>query len=159
MFRFWGCAVIVLNIGPKVRIILDDFNQLTYVFLLVMCVWLSHVWLCGPMDCSPPGSSVHGLFQARVLEWVDLSFSRGSSQPKDWTRVSCTACRFFTIWATGETCGPLKKGILWKKKKKKLLPKSDGDSEWELPWVFWKSPHPWPKNLTPNKTWDREDRD
>ena len=39
--------------------------------------------LCDPMDCSPPGSSVHGIFQARVLEWVAISFSRGSSQPKD----------------------------------------------------------------------------
>ena len=39
--------------------------------------------LCDPMDCSPPGSSVHGIFQARVLEWVAISFSRGSSQPRD----------------------------------------------------------------------------
>ena len=41
-----------------------------------------------PMDCSPPGSSVHGIFQARVLEWVATSFSRGSSQPRDQTQVS-----------------------------------------------------------------------
>ena len=44
---------------------------------------LSRVWLCNPMDCSLPGSSVHGIFQARVLEWVAISFSRGSSQPRD----------------------------------------------------------------------------
>ena len=44
---------------------------------------------CGPMDCSPPGSSVHGIFQARILEWVVISYSRGSSQPRDRTRVSC----------------------------------------------------------------------
>ena len=43
---------------------------------------LSRVQLCGPMDCSPPGSSIHGIFQARVLEWVAISFSRGSSQPR-----------------------------------------------------------------------------
>ena len=43
--------------------------------------------LCNPMDCSIPGSSVHGILQARVLEWVAISFSRGSSQPRDWTRV------------------------------------------------------------------------
>ena len=43
------------------------------------------------MDCSPPGSSVHGIFQARVLEWVAIPFSRGSSQPRDQTHVSCTA--------------------------------------------------------------------
>ena len=42
------------------------------------------------MDCSPPGFSLHGLFQARILEWFALSFSRGSSWPRDWTRVSCT---------------------------------------------------------------------
>ena len=52
-----------------------------------------------PMDCSPPGSSVYGIFQARVLEWVAISFSRGSSQPRDRTRVSRTAGRRFTVWA------------------------------------------------------------
>ena len=41
---------------------------------------------CVPMDCSPPGSSAHGIFQARLLEWVAISFSRGSSQPRDQTR-------------------------------------------------------------------------
>ena len=52
------------------------------------------------MDCSPPGSSLHGIFQARVLEWVAISFSKGSSQPRDRTQVSHIARRFFTIWAT-----------------------------------------------------------
>ena len=51
---------------------------------------------CDPMEYSPPGSSVHGIFQARMLEWVAISFSRGSSQPRDRTQVSCTAGRFFT---------------------------------------------------------------
>ena len=58
--------------------------------------------LCNPMDCSPPGSSVHRILQARILEWVAVPFSRGSSQPKDQTQVSGTAGRFFTIWATRE---------------------------------------------------------
>ena len=58
--------------------------------------------LCDPMDCSPPNSSVHGVFQARTLEWVAISFSRGSSRPRDWTRVSRIAGRHFTIWATRE---------------------------------------------------------
>ena len=58
--------------------------------------------LCHPMDCSPPGSSVHGIFQARGLEWVAISFSRGSSQPRDRTCVSRTAGRRFTVWATRE---------------------------------------------------------
>ena len=52
--------------------------------------------LCEPMDCSPPRSSVHEIFQARILEWVAISFSRGSSKPRDRTRVSCTAGKFFT---------------------------------------------------------------
>ena len=54
------------------------------------------------MDCSRPGFSIHGIFQARVLEYVAISFSRGSSQPRDQTRVSCIAGRFFAIWVTGE---------------------------------------------------------
>ena len=56
------------------------------------------------MNYSPPGSSVHGVLQARVLEWVAISFSRGSSWPRDWTWVSCIAGRFFTIWATRKMC-------------------------------------------------------
>ena len=50
------------------------------------------------MDCSLPGSSVHGIFQAVVLEWIAISFSRGSSQPRDQTRVSCIVDRRFTSW-------------------------------------------------------------
>ena len=53
--------------------------------------------LCDPMDCSPPGSSVHGLLQARILEWIAIPFSRGSSRPRDGTQVSCIAGRFFTV--------------------------------------------------------------
>ena len=52
--------------------------------------------VCNPMDCSPPGSSVHGVSQARILEWVTISFSTESSPPSDRTRVSCIAGRFFT---------------------------------------------------------------
>ena len=58
--------------------------------------------LCDPMDCSPPGSSICGIFQARVLEWVVISFSRGSSQPRDRTWVSHIVSRCFTIWAIRE---------------------------------------------------------
>ena len=62
--------------------------------LLFIYLWsLSHVWLfCNPMDCSPTGSSIHGISQARILEWVAIPFSRGSSQPRDWTHVSCVSC-------------------------------------------------------------------
>ena len=53
---------------------------------------LSHIWLWSPMDCSPPGSSVHGVSQARILEWVAIFYSRGSSQPRDPSHVSCISC-------------------------------------------------------------------
>ena len=55
-----------------------------------------------PKDCSPPGSSVHGILQARILEWVAIAFSRGSSWPRDRSQVSHIAGRFFTMWATRE---------------------------------------------------------
>ena len=53
--------------------------------------------LCDPMDCSLPDFSVHGIFQTRVLEWVVISFSRGSSRPRDRTQVSCIVGRHFTL--------------------------------------------------------------
>ena len=56
------------------------------------------------VDCSLPGSSVHGILQARTLEWVAIPFSRGSSWPRNRTWVSCIAGRFFTDWATRESC-------------------------------------------------------
>ena len=56
--------------------------------------------LCKPTDCSPPGSSVHGIHQARILEWVARPFSRGSSGARDWTQVSRVVDRFFTVWIT-----------------------------------------------------------
>ena len=55
------------------------------------------------MDCNPPGSSVHGILQTGILEWVALPFSKGSSWPREQTRVSCIAGRLVTNWATGET--------------------------------------------------------
>ena len=62
--------------------------------------------LCDPMDYSPPGSCVHWIFQARVLEWVAISFSRVSSRPRDQNWVSHIAGRRFTIWATREIHSP-----------------------------------------------------
>ena len=78
--------------------------------LPIMCVRLcvsvsvtqSCLTLCDCMDCSPPGSSVHGVLQARILEWVAIPFSRGSSQPRDWMQASSVAGRWFTSWATRE---------------------------------------------------------
>jgi len=75
------------------------------------------------MDCSLPGSSIHGIFQARVLEWVAISFSRGSSRPRDRTWVSHTAGRHFTVQATRQVYsssriniqkGPTKGKSIWK---------------------------------------------
>ena len=64
---------------------------------LQLCLTLRNL-----MDGSPPGSSVCGILQARILQWVALPFSRGSSQPRDWIQVSCIAGGFFTVWATRE---------------------------------------------------------
>ena len=85
--------------------------------------WTPHIWvmLCAkslqscltlrdPMDCSPPGSSIHGILQTKILEWVAMPSSRGSSRPRNQTRVSCSssvADRFFTNELPGkprETC-------------------------------------------------------
>ena len=91
-------------ISPLVSCHLFSNNLCTHSTLsAVVVVWsLNCVWLCDPMDCSPPGSSVHGILQARILEWVFMPSSRGSSQPRDWTLLYCNASGFFTIWATRE---------------------------------------------------------
>ena len=98
------------------------------IFIYVWLVAQSCLTLCDPMDCSPPGSSVNGISQARILEWVAISFSRGSLQPRDLTHVSCIFCIagsfffffFLTIWATREalfkkipTAHPQSQYILW----------------------------------------------
>ena len=78
---------------------------------LNLCNWLicpmllvaqSYPTLCDAMECSPPGSSDHGILQARILELVAIPFSRRSPYPRDWNQISCIAGRFFTIWATRE---------------------------------------------------------
>ena len=87
------------------------FGILCY-FLLLLSNWLytiiqsekvkvsvsqSCLTLCDPKDGSPPGSSIHRIFQARIVKWVAISFFRGSSQPRGQTRVSCIAGEFFTV--------------------------------------------------------------
>ena len=69
------------------------------------CESLSCVWLCDPMVCSLPGSSVRGILLAGILQCFAISFSRGSFQPRDRTQVSCTAGRFLTSCATREALG------------------------------------------------------
>ena len=81
---------------------------------------LFFVTLYNPMNCSPPGSSVQGIFQARILAWFAISYSRGSSSSKDRTRVSCVSCigkrilYHFTTWAApyNLVMKALKKGIM-----------------------------------------------
>ena len=84
--------------------------------LLICCLWeckMVCVHMCvfscsvvsdslQPMDCSPPGSSVHGILPARIRKWVAIPFSRGSSQPRNWTQVSCITGSFLTNWAMRE---------------------------------------------------------
>ena len=62
--------------------------------------------ICDPVDCCPPGSSAHGILQERILVWVAISFSRGSSWLRDRTQVSCIADRRFNLWATREAQSP-----------------------------------------------------
>jgi len=76
--------------------------SLSHYIYMCVCVKWSEVaqscpTLCDPVDCSPPGSSTHGILQARILEWVAISFFRESSQPRDWTQVSCIAGRCFNL--------------------------------------------------------------
>ena len=72
-----------------------------YVKVKVLAA-LSCLTLCDPMNCCSPGSSVHGILQPRILEWVAFPFSRGYSQPRDRTQVSYVASGFFTSWTTRE---------------------------------------------------------
>ena len=94
---------------------LTKIYQLKFVYIseFTHSVTALCLTLCNPMDCSPPDSSVYGVFQARILEWVAISFSRGSSQPSDQTRVyvSSLAGGFFTAEPPGKPRSYLTKGI------------------------------------------------
>ena len=80
------------------------FDHFVYPNILFCCcsVAKSCLTLCDPMDCSPPGSSVHGISQARILERVAIPFSRGSSQPRDPTHITLIVGRFFTAEPWGK---------------------------------------------------------
>ena len=81
-------------------------TALWFNIVIQLCEWVTVtqlcLTLCDPMDYNLPGSSVHGILQAEILEWVAISFSSESSRPRDWTQVSCTAGRFFITLATRE---------------------------------------------------------
>ena len=104
--------------------------------------------LCNPTGCSLPGSSIPGIFQAIVLEWIDISFSRGSSQPRSQTRVSHIVDRRFTIWATreGNDIGKIKSNTTEIHKKKRTL--------WTVMCQTWQSRKKF-KNIPPAKTGSR----
>ena len=76
------------------------------------------------MNCSPPGSSVHGIFQARILEWIAISYFRGSSQPRDESvsLVSALAGGFFTTAPPGKPMVYVNNGILLSHKKNEMMP-------------------------------------
>ena len=83
--------------------------------------------LCDPMDCSLRGSSVHGIFQARILEWVAMPSSRGSFWPRDWTQVSCIGRPILYCWAIREAFSLSRNNcfwVLW------ILPKNHQKSVW-----------------------------
>ena len=86
------------------------------------CCWClvskSCLSLCNHMDCSPLGSPVHGISQARILEWVSVSFSRGSSWPRDRTWVSCTGGRVLYDWASEGEKDLKRKTASWKQREK-----------------------------------------
>lgn len=78
----------------SIHVVAPDISYLFWLHSIQLCPTL-----CDPMNCNLPGSSAHGIFQARMLEWVAISLSRGSSEPRDWTQVSCTTGRFFSDWS------------------------------------------------------------
>ena len=93
---WWECKLI----KPLWKTVWSFFRKqkMELLWKVKVLVAQSYLALCDPMDCSSPGSSVRGISQARILEWVAISFSRGSSWPRDFTQVSRIAGRFFTLW-------------------------------------------------------------
>ena len=98
--------------GKKMEITTLSVHFLCVKLKVKVLVTQSCTTLCDPIDCSPPGSSVHGILQAGIPEWVARPVSRGSSQCRDQTWVSCIAGRFFTVWATKEALISRKGGYL-----------------------------------------------
>ena len=87
-FRNTGLGLYI-NEKPKPLRFLGLSATATHISQCMCVCTLTRVWFCHSMDCSPPGSSVHGILPARMLEWVAISFSSGCSQPRDRTHISC----------------------------------------------------------------------
>ena len=90
----------LLAVQGTLNSLLQHHNSKASTYQVLVTQSCPTLW--DPMDCSPPGSSVHGISQARILEWVAIPFSRGSSQCREWIWVFHIAGRFFTIWVTRE---------------------------------------------------------
>ena len=106
MLRMADCTIsLSLNCYIKKKqtpILLKTLCEDMFLFYRLCSVTSAVSGSLDPMDCTPPGSSVHGTFQARILEWAALPFSRGSSWPRGQICVSCTASGFFTAEPLGE---------------------------------------------------------
>ena len=89
----WIAYSLLKKLNSSSREFFEEANWISDLTCAQLCPTL-----CNPMDCSLPGFSVHGILQARILEWVAIPFSRGSSLLRDWTWVSWFAGRFFTVW-------------------------------------------------------------
>ena len=115
IFQMYAYLYLSIYIHIYIYIEGENYNKTqTYQLIstdILSCVTLvaqSRPILCHPMDCSPPGSYVHGILQAIILEWVAIPFSRESSWPRNWTWVSWIAGgRFLTVWAIREAVFPL----------------------------------------------------
>ena len=92
----------LINRKNKYKLIIEDQYNAALMTDSFVCAQ-SCPALCDPMNCSPPGSPVHAISQARILEWVAIFFSRGSPWPRDWTHVSCIAGWYFTTELSGKS--------------------------------------------------------
>ena len=104
LWVFYWCLFFLIHQKRKENLFIwFSFIRLSLVAHISLNKSLSHVQLFwDPMNCSPPGSSVQGIVQARILEWVAIPFLAESSQPRDWTWVSHISGRSFTVWTTRE---------------------------------------------------------
>ena len=116
-------------------VVQQKLTQHDKAILLLLCL-VAKLCLtdsCSPMDCNPPGSSVHGISQARILEWVAISFSRDTSQSRDQTYISCITGRFFTTEPPGK---PEAITLKLKKRKKKRQPLKERTRGVDVPASF-----------------------
>ena len=120
---------------------------MTMCFFQHMCVCVlakslqSCTTLCNLKNCSPPGSSVHAILQARILEWVAMPSSRGSSQPRDGTHVSCLGRRvLYHLVPPGK---PWREGEFWLGLTLCPIENRPGISQWQFIWQEWQRPNFW----------------